>query len=128
MNHSTNYRSTLIIVAEDCPVDKASPPEKVGSVAHLHYELLRHAPYSLTSDELLLAVDKARSGSINEAVWAKKSRACLRASPLVKRYGFGLHHDAEARVALVPVCSDAYKQMLINPAIMKRQGMRNRRN
>ncbi|WP_298711512.1 DUF6157 family protein [Micrococcus sp. 2A] len=39
-----------------------------------------------------------------EAFFAK-SQACLRASPLGKRHGWGLHHDAEGRVALVPLGS-----------------------
>ncbi|WP_199588951.1 DUF6157 family protein [Blastococcus sp. TF02A-26] len=30
-----------------------------------------------------------------------RSQACLRASPLGKRYGWGLHADAEGRLALV---------------------------
>ena len=36
------------------------------------------------------------------------SRACLRSSDLGKRDGWGLHHDAEGRVALVAVDSPEY--------------------
>ena len=127
MPHSTNYHSTLITVADDCPVGEATPPDRAGSVARLQYEMLRDAPYSLTSDELLLAVDTARFGYVDATAWAAKPRACLRASPLVKRYGFGLHHDAEGRVALVPMGSDAYARLMSDPDVRKRPGMRNRR-
>lgn len=127
MPYSTNYHSTLITVAEDCPVREATPPDRTGSVARLQYELLRDAPFGLTSDELLLAVDKARFGDVDETAWAAKPRACLRASPLVKRHGFGLHHDKEGRVALVPLGSEIYARLLSDPAVRKRPGMRNKR-
>lgn len=127
MPYSTNYRSTLITVAEDCPVVEATPPDRAGSVARLQYEMLRDAPYSLTSDDLLLAVDTARFGDIDAAEWAAKPRACLRASPLVKRHGFGLHHDAHGRIALVPLGSETYARLLADPDVRKRPGMRSRR-
>lgn len=127
MPYSTNYRSTLITVAEDCLVVEVTPPDRAGSVARLQYEMLRDAPYSLTSDDLLLAVDKARFGDFDAAEWAAKPRACLRASPLVKRHGFGLHHDDHGRVALVPMGSDAYSRLLADSSVAKRPGMRNRR-
>ena len=127
MPHSTNYHSTLITVADDCPVGEATPPDRAGSVACLQYEMLRDAPYNLTSDELLLAVDRARFGDIDATAWAAKPRACLRTSPLVKRHGFGLHHDAECRVALVPMGSEAYTRLMSDPDVRKRPGMRNRR-
>lgn len=63
--------------------------------------LLSSAPYAMTSDELLLAVENDRKGPVAADAFFARSQACLRVSPLVKRHGYGLHHDAEGRVALV---------------------------
>ncbi|WP_309237962.1 DUF6157 family protein [Streptomyces albidus (ex Kaewkla and Franco 2022)] len=41
-----------------------------------------------------------------------KPRPCLRASPLPKKYGFGLHFDDEGRVALCPVESEEYMRLV----------------
>lgn len=128
MSHSTNYRTTLITVAADCAALLSAPPAKPGTVAGMQYEMLAARPYQLTSDELLRAVEQARKGADAAARLFDKPQACLRASPLVKQYGFGLHHDAEARVALVPVESDDYARLLADPEVKKRPGMRSSRN
>ncbi|WP_245862193.1 DUF6157 family protein [Georgenia soli] len=38
-----------------------------------------------------------------------RPQACLRSSPLGKTYGWGTHHDAEGRVALVGVETERYR-------------------
>lgn len=81
----------------------------------------------MTSDELLLAVDRARFGQVNADQWTRKPWACLRASPLVKAHGYGLHHDDDERVAQVPLNSDGYRRLLADPAIGKKPGMRHAR-
>ena len=117
-----NYSNTLIRVAPDCPVSEAIVPTgKRGatSVPQIEYELLSENPYTFTQEELLFAVHVQRQGigkgevkARRAALWEEffaKPRACLRASLLPKRYGWGLHFDAEGRIALVPVGSDEYK-------------------
>ncbi len=100
---------TFIAVAEDCPAEAGTvPPETARpSVAALSYALLDGRPYELTSADVLFTVYADRAGipagerpAAREAFFAK-DQACLRASPLGKRYGWGLHADAEGRLALV---------------------------
>jgi len=124
---STNYRNTLITVADDCPVNAGTPPDKPGTVAAWQFILLTAKPYAMTSDELLLAVETSRKGPVAAEIFFAKPQACLRASPLVKRYGFGLHHDDQGRVALVARESLRYAELAADPTVCKRPGMRSSR-
>ena len=56
--HSTNYYSTFIEVAEDCPVTVAEiPPEKsTKTAANLQFEIVKDHPYHYTSDEVLFKI------------------------------------------------------------------------
>ncbi len=57
-----------------------------------------------------------------------KSQACLRASPLPKSYGWGLHFDGEGRVALCPMESEAYRRLVAGADGVKvLKAMRSRR-
>lgn len=111
----TNYRDTFITVSPDTTATRGGESPKPGSIAEIQLRLLRAAPYRLTSDELLFAVHVERAGIADEdraAAWeafSARSHACLRASPLVKQYGWGLHHDADCRVAAFGVETDAYR-------------------
>ena len=133
---STNYTGTFIQVAEDCPVTAAEQPPAGGrapSVAALQYALVSARPYELTSDDVLFDVHATRQGieadaraEAREAFFAK-DQACLRASPLAKRYGWGFHHDGDGRVALVPLGSTEYEALAADPEIKQLRAMRSRR-
>lgn len=133
---STNYRDTFIQVAEDCPVAAAEEPPiaaKGPTVASLEYELIAQRPYELTSDDVLFEVHAIRQGipaasrpEAREAFFAKP-RACLRSSPLGKRYGWGVHHDAAGRVALVALGSDRYRELAADPSLKHVRAMRSKR-
>ncbi|MFT4166024.1 MAG: DUF6157 family protein [Microlunatus sp.] len=132
---STNYVGTFIQVAEDCPVTSAEEPPggKRPTVATLQYALLAEHPYELTSDDVLFEVHALRNevpdegkASAREAFFAK-DQACLRASPLGKRYGWGIHHDSQGRVALVPLGSDQYQALASDPSVKQLKAMRSRR-
>lgn len=125
--YSTNYSNTLIAVSADCPVGVATPPPKAGTIAERQFRLLAAKPYAMTSDALLLAVETERKGKATAEAFFSRPQACLRCSPLVKKYGYGLHHDADGRVALVPVESPEYAQLLADPAVAKQPGMRSAR-
>src|SRR5665213_2953538 len=91
------------------------------------------APYEMTSDDLLLAVE-ARRKDIKAAKLAEfrkqffsEPHACLRASPLVKSYGWGIHSDAHGRIALVGRQTDQYQTLIENHDVKKVPGMRSRR-
>ncbi|MFV3131667.1 DUF6157 family protein [Niveispirillum sp. KHB5.9] len=125
--HSTNYHNTLITVSADCPVSVGTPPAKPGTIAERQFALLAQNPYQLTSDALLLAVENERKQPVTAETFFAKPQACLRASPLVKKQGYGLHHDAEGCVALVPVESETYANLLADASVIKRPGMRSAR-
>jgi hypothetical protein len=46
---------------------------------------------------------------------------------LGKRYGWGIHHDADGRVALVALGSDEYEALAGDPAVTQRRAMRSKR-
>jgi hypothetical protein len=124
--HSTNYRDTLITPSADCPVSQGTIPEKPGTVSTVQHGLLAE-PYTLTSDDLLFESHRARSGDKSREQFFAKPQACLRASPLVKHHGWAIHHDSEARIALLDSNSDAYARLLADPSVKKTPGMRSKR-
>lgn len=133
---STNYTGTYIHVAEDCPVEAAERPpfsDKAPTVAALQYALISERPYELTSDDVLFevyatrqAIPAEKRSAAREAFFAK-DQACLRSSPLAKRYGWGIHHDADSRVSLVPLGSDDYEALAADPAVRQLNAMRSKR-
>ncbi len=134
--HTTNYTDTFIAVADDCPVDAAEiPGTKAGktSVAAMQFELLNGHPYAYTSDDVLFIVHALRN-DIPKSEWKEaraaffsKGQACLRASPLTKRYGFGMHNDAAGRVALVPLGSEEYVSFSSDRGLKQVKAMRGKR-
>lgn len=114
---------TFVRVAPDCPAAAAEVPAPRGdspTVAVIQYELLTAKPYSLTLEDLIFethvrrlglskAGAKARRAAIRAELFAK-SHPCMRASPLTKRYGWGVHHDGAGRMALYGVESAEYRR------------------
>ena len=133
--HSTNYTNAFISVADDCPAETGSvPPEKQDpTVARMQYEMISRNPYRYTSDEVIFAVYAVKSGiesadlEARRAAYFSKGQACLRASALGKRYGWGIHHDAESRVALYPRESEAYDRLSRDPALKQVKAMKGAR-
>lgn len=120
-----NYYDTLIAVAEDCPVDAAVvPASKTGkkTVAVVQYELLAADPGGLTQEDVLFETWLRRQELAPEPSAAERAalrarffarpQACLRSSPLPKRYGWGLLFDGAGRVRLCPVDSPEYQRIL----------------
>ncbi|KQQ00022.1 MULTISPECIES: DUF6157 family protein [unclassified Rathayibacter] len=132
---TTDYFSTFIAVAADCPVATAAvPPDGAKpTVASLQYALLHERPYELTSDDVLFTVHALRSGIPDDERDAERERffardqPCLRASPLPKRYGWGLHYDAEGRVALVGAGTPLYDELLSRSDLVQKAAMRSSR-
>lgn len=132
MMHTTNYFSTLIMPSPDCLAAKGLVPTKPGTVAALQHQMLADTPFAMTSDDLLWAVDCVRKGRDPadrdmRAGFFAKPMACLRASPLVKTYGWALHHDADGRVALVDPGSSAFAVLLEDADLTRLAGMRSAR-
>ena len=134
--HTTNYTSTLIVIADDSSATVGTrPPEKEGnpSIAFRTWQSIAEHPYERTSDDVIFGVWADRQGIAEEDRAAareqffSRGQACLRASDLGKRYGWGIHHDADGRIALVGMDSDRYRDLLSDPDVQVVKAMRSKR-
>ena len=135
-----NYYNTFIAVAPDTSVKIGTVPvARAGkkSIAVLEYELISAEPYTYTQEEVQFAVHVQRQ-SVPPAelrarqieLWDEffsKPIACMRASPLPKSYGWGLHFNEEGKVALVAVGSPEYERLSSSDAIEQTRALRSRR-
>lgn len=134
--HTTNYHNTLVEIAEDSPVQSAEIPPLRGekkSVARMQFEMLYDHPYEFTSDDVFFQIFAQRRG-IPESEWPEarhqffsKGQPCFRASPLTKKYGWGVHHDAEGKVALTGAGTEAYQRFQADDSLEKVKAMRSSR-
>ncbi|MDR2083907.1 MAG: DUF6157 family protein [Bacteroidales bacterium] len=131
--HTTNYKNTFIEVAEDCPVTKGEiPPVKDNkkSSANIQFELISENPYIFTSDDIIFHVfankNKISEEEIKEAreYFFSKGQACFRASPLTKRYGWGIHHNEEGKIALFGCETNEYRKFSNDKNIKSVKAMR----
>ena len=122
--HTTNYFDTFIEVAEDCAAaEGAVPPSRATpSTAELTHRMIAERPYRYTSDDVIFTVWADRNGIAEadrpaaRAQFFSKGQPCLRSSDLGKRYGWGVHADAEGRVAIYPVESAEYARLAAGSA------------
>ncbi|WP_461034855.1 DUF6157 family protein [Streptomyces mayteni] len=136
-----NYLDTLIAVADDCPVEVATVPATRGAkptVATIQYELIAGAPGELTQEDVIFETwlsrqDRPRPAAAERAALRAglfaRPQACLRSSPLPKRFGWGLLCDGEGRVTLCPMESDTYRRVMAGevPGVTVRRALRSRR-
>ena len=134
--HTTNYKNAFIEAAEDCPAVKGEIPPVKGdakTIANLQFEMLSKKPYAFTSDEVLFQIyaiknDLAESELKTEREkFFSKGQACLRTSPLAKRYGWGIHHDNEGKVALFGRETDQYEKFQKDKNLQVVKAMRSSR-
>lgn len=131
---TTNYYSTFIEVAEDCPVEQAEIPPLRGNkktIARMQYEMISDHPYTFTSDDIIFRVHAERNNipqsEKEKEAYFSKGRACLRSSPLGKRYGWGVHSNSKGQVAIYAVESDEYHKFVEDPDLEHTQAMRSKR-
>ncbi len=133
MIHTTDYVNTFIEIAEDCKAEKGVEPplkEDKKSIARLQYELLLTNPYKFTSDELIFNIYAIRNLITEEQKEAEKERlfskgqACMRSSSLPKKYGWGIHFDENAKMAIYSITSKEYIEFKISPGIIHKKAMR----
>lgn len=113
-------RDLFVQVAPDCPVDRSVVPAVRGdrkSIHVLQYELLTGHPYTLSLEDLIFEVH-VRHKEIPKADWPEaraqlfsRPHPCMRASMLPKKYGWGVHHDAEGKIALHAMESAEYHRL-----------------
>ena len=118
--HTTNYYNTFVTVAEDCPVTEAEIPPTKGdklTVALRQFQMIAEHPYTYTSDDVLFQVYAERNelavqewNSARELFFSK-GQPCFRASPLTKRYGWGVHANEEGKLALYGVGTQQYERL-----------------
>jgi hypothetical protein len=135
--HTTNYINTFIEVAEDCPVIAAEIPPNKGeekTAAVIQFEMIYDNPYQFTSDDVIFQVfaekNKIKGKSQITAEREKfysKGQPCLRSSPLTKRYGWGVHSNAEGKIAIYPVESAEYKKFVKDKILVHTKAMRSKR-
>lgn len=131
-----NYYSVFIEVAEDCPVKNAEIPKAKGgakTIPVLQYEMLVDKPYQYTQEDVLFEVFAERNSVPNEErqmareKFFSKGQPCLRTSQLGKRYGWGMHHDADGKVALYAMESEEYQTLAKDDCIKHVRAMRSKR-
>jgi len=134
--HSTNYEDTFITIADDCPTVEGTVPPLKGdkkSVANLQYEMIKDQPYKYTSDDVLFGVYAMRNDISETEMEAErqkffsKGQPCFRASPLTKRYGWGVHSDADGKIALFGAETEAYEKFTSAKDVISVQAMRSKR-
>jgi hypothetical protein len=138
--HTTNCFNTFIRVAEDCPTRTGEEPLlRAGkpTVACLQYGMIAKAPYKYTSDDVIFATSaagraldvkatKTEKHAAREAFFSR-GQACMRASSLGKRFGWGVHADREGRIAIYAVDSKRYQAFVRDPVLTQVRAMRSKR-
>jgi hypothetical protein len=134
--YTTNYKNSFIQIADDCPIIIAEQPplkENKKSIANLQFEMIGKHPYRFTSDEILFALFVERNDiSKSEMAKAKadffsKGQPCFRASPLTKRYGWGVHFDENEKMAIYAAESKEYQQFCSNKNITLIKAMKSKK-
>lgn len=134
--HTTNYTNTFIEVAEDCPATTGMvPPLKENNLtaANIQFEMISQYPYQYNSDDVLFQVF-ANKNDLSEsqyktarAQFFSKGQPCFRASPLTKRYGWGVHNDSNGKMALYAVGSPEYEKLANDPKLQVVKAMKSKR-
>ena len=134
--HTTNFKDTLIAVADDCPVTSGEVPPVKGdkkSIANIQFELIANQPYRLTYDDVVFGVYAARNdlteSELTEAreLFFSKGQACLRTSPLTKRYGWGVHSDSDGKVAIYGCETAEYERLMQDKGVTVVKAMKSSR-
>lgn len=131
-----SYKNTFIAVSEDSKVTTAIKPlPRKGrpTIASIEYDLISTNPYKFTEQDILfktyLIKNNIESNSLDtlREEFFSKPKACFRASPLVKKYGWGIHYDEQGKVAVYAVDSKSYKDMMKSNNVTILKGMRSKK-
>lgn len=118
---TTNCSNTFVSVSADCRVQKGeAPPMRNGepTAAYIQYELISRNPYKFTSDEILFMVHAVKE-DLPSVSWQQekdelfaKAQQCMKSSPLALHYGWGIHHNADGKVAIHCRSSKEYSDLM----------------
>lgn len=118
--HTTNYTNTFIEIANDCPISNGEIPPQKGdakTVANIQFEIISKNSYKYTSDDVLFQVFAHKNDLLKSEYKAErekyfsKGQPCFRASPLTKRYGWGVHYDKDWKIAIYGVETAEYQKL-----------------
>ena len=131
-----SYKNTLITISEDSKVSSAKVPvikNEKPTIAYIEHDLINNNPYKFTQEDVQFKtyliknqMEAENSAELREQYFSK-SKACFRASPLVKNYGWGIHYNNQGKIAIYDVNSEMYNQSLKQDDITKLKGMRSKR-
>ena len=133
--HTTNYISTFIEVAEDCSVIYAEIPvfnPDKPSIAAIQFGILNGNPYKFTSDDIIFQTFALKNELMDSELDAarelffSKGQSCMRCSPLTKKFGFGVHADAESKIAIYAIDSNEYQNFMADKSLKTVKAMRNK--
>lgn len=135
-----NYRNTFLSVALDATAQRGeTPPLRGGraTVARLRFDMPHPQPYRYTSEDVVFATSAegrgledtsdVRERSRLQTAYFERSRACLRASPLPKQSGWGLHFDDQGCIAVHAIESEECRNLRAEPALQQLAAMRSSR-
>ncbi|MCF6409473.1 DUF6157 family protein [Pseudalkalibacillus salsuginis] len=132
-----SYKHTFIKISEDSGASSGlvpTPRNGKPTIASIEYDLIKNNPYQYTQEDVqfktYLIKKQIESGQNLDELreqFFSKPKACFRASPLVKKFGWGIHYDHEGKVALVDVSSNEYAQFLNVDNLKIVKGMRSKR-
>ncbi|HEX6393728.1 MAG TPA: DUF6157 family protein [Acidimicrobiales bacterium] len=115
---AVDYTDTFIACSDDCPALVGIVPPGEESVAARTWRMIAGQPYSYTSGDVIFEVYADRRGiptrqrASARREFYSRPRACLRSSDLAKRYGWGIHADADGRLAVIPKESPEYATLI----------------
>lgn len=131
-----SYKNTLITISEDSKVSSAKVPvirNEKPTIAYIEHDLINNNPYKFTQEDVQFKtyliknqMEAENAAELREQFFSK-SKACFRASPLVKNYGWGIHYNNQGKIAIYDVNSEMYNQLLKQDDITKPKGMRSKR-
>ncbi len=133
MNHTTNSYNTFIEIAPDSLTAKGEIPPSIGdkkTAAAIQFDMISKNPYQFSSDDVVFQVFAEKNdlteGEYSEArkQFFSKGQPCLRASALTKRYGWGVHHNADGKIALFGAETEAYRKFINDEQLTKFKAMR----
>jgi hypothetical protein len=116
-----SYKNTLITISEDSKVSSAKVPvirNEKPTIAYIEHDLINNNPYKFTQEDVQFKtyliknqMEAENAAELREQFFSK-SKACFRASPLVKNYGWGIHYNNQGKIAIYDVNSEMYNQLL----------------
>ena len=130
------YANTFITISEDSTVISAiipTPKHNKPTIASIEYDLIYRNPYEYTQEDVqfltYLIKNQMEMNNLEEKrnEFFSKSKACFRASPLVKNYGWGIHYNEAGKVAIYEKGSEHYKQLENSSQLKILKGMRTKK-